>query len=559
MVTLLHIVRNVNRGKMGDTIPPLEGGSREVQQVYNSFSKLYKIVHVSNTAYFSGNLKWAHHIQTNALQLFRKVNDEKAIAIATNNLANILIAIYRETNIRTSLCHEMDGVCCIKCSLALLEESISLGTREFEVGHDDDTMAGLSQQLADRHFNRSLLLLSSVGHPCCPAEARQLGYADLAKAKMFDSNVGNYWMAKKLMLKNSAVRFECTIRRMHGLALMRKADRTVDEIWNAIEVVQEAEGILLAAWDQPTAPLFTDVSRVGRLQQFEAAVASLELSAGRLLNAARRCMRLLVEDEYLIASSFAIASDVLLRYTRRPPSWPDEAVASCRGDIRSMQKSLSRNAGSKSMLLCVNLIGGANIDGILDSLKASCLALYDLHCGPDDFVCVIGAGDKDSQAIVSEFGKKHGSANQRSCIEEAFKSTHAQRAHCVLLDATQILENNKSLIRGTETFLIYVTDHMSRDDDTDGSIMLAKQRLEQLNVSASSGVNVLVVGIVDNNTALEGQCNELANVSQASEYFPIVAGDEAASAFEDIAEALSFECRGTFSDRIHLALTMEKF
>ena len=36
--------------------PPLEGGCKEVQDVYTTFAKLNKIIKVSNTSFFLGNL-----------------------------------------------------------------------------------------------------------------------------------------------------------------------------------------------------------------------------------------------------------------------------------------------------------------------------------------------------------------------------------------------------------------------------------------------------------------------------------------------------------------------
>lgn len=62
------------------------GGSRESNKVYISFAKLFKIVRVSNTAFFSGNLEWAYHFVSDALKLFRKIEDRKAIGVASNNV-----------------------------------------------------------------------------------------------------------------------------------------------------------------------------------------------------------------------------------------------------------------------------------------------------------------------------------------------------------------------------------------------------------------------------------------------------------------------------------------
>jgi len=60
MLVLLRIVNTINKGKIEDDIPPLLGGSSEVHQVYSCFSKLYRIVRISNVAFFSGNLPFAY-------------------------------------------------------------------------------------------------------------------------------------------------------------------------------------------------------------------------------------------------------------------------------------------------------------------------------------------------------------------------------------------------------------------------------------------------------------------------------------------------------------------
>jgi hypothetical protein len=64
-----------------------------VQGVYNTFAKLNKIIKVSNTSFFCGHLDMAHHFVSDALILYRKINDRKAIGVACNNLANTLFAI----------------------------------------------------------------------------------------------------------------------------------------------------------------------------------------------------------------------------------------------------------------------------------------------------------------------------------------------------------------------------------------------------------------------------------------------------------------------------------
>jgi hypothetical protein len=80
------------------------------------------------------------------------------------------------------------------------------------------------------------------------------------------------------------------------------------------DLVEQADLLLQMAWDEENVPLFRDVSKVGRLQQLEGAViVGLELNAGKYEEAAQLAMRMMVEDEFIINSSFDIAA-LLRRY-----------------------------------------------------------------------------------------------------------------------------------------------------------------------------------------------------------------------------------------------------
>lgn len=78
IITLLEIVQEIQSNKFYEDIPPLLGGCREVEQVYSIFSRLNKIVMVSNTAFFSHNLDRANYFLRTALGLFQKISDEKS-------------------------------------------------------------------------------------------------------------------------------------------------------------------------------------------------------------------------------------------------------------------------------------------------------------------------------------------------------------------------------------------------------------------------------------------------------------------------------------------------
>lgn len=227
MIILLRVVQRVNAGRIEDDMPPLTGGSREVNQVYTSFSKLYKIVRMSNSSFFSGDFKWAHHIAKDALHLFQKIGDQKAVAIACNNIGNTMLALCVLTR-EKGACIKVDCECCVTTAIEQFEKAISIGTKEFESGDSDLIKAELAQQLADRHFNRAMCLLLSMDDPCCPRDAEEMSFTDLLRCREYDRGVQEFLLHEKLMFRYSDVCFERLLRRLHGLANCSPSTRRCD-------------------------------------------------------------------------------------------------------------------------------------------------------------------------------------------------------------------------------------------------------------------------------------------------------------------------------------------
>ena len=99
MIQLLRTVKQVNAGRIGDNMPPLTGGSREVHRVYASFAKLYKIVRMSNSAFFVGDLTSAHRIGLDALNLFRKIGETLRRIHSNKTWKMIIFHIFSEGSI----------------------------------------------------------------------------------------------------------------------------------------------------------------------------------------------------------------------------------------------------------------------------------------------------------------------------------------------------------------------------------------------------------------------------------------------------------------------------
>lgn len=74
----------------------MAGGSQEVSDVYASFEMLYKVVRFTNAAMFSGDLVKAYTVLSEAKSLFVQLGNQKAIAVANNNLGSMFLGIYQK-------------------------------------------------------------------------------------------------------------------------------------------------------------------------------------------------------------------------------------------------------------------------------------------------------------------------------------------------------------------------------------------------------------------------------------------------------------------------------
>lgn len=381
MIQLLEVVKQVNAGRVEDDMPPLSGGSREVHRVYTSFAKLYKIVRISNSAFFSGDFIWAHHIGNDALQLFRKIGDRKAIAIACNNIGNTLLVLMVERR-KQGNCLNLDGSCCSKTALKHFDEAVASAKEDFDNAESDEEKTMFAQQLSDRHFNRAVCLLLAGDDPCISSASKELAMADLLLSYQYDAGVKEYMMHSKTLFKNMDVIFARSIRRLYGLATLSSFIDDISLVWDVYELLDQVDLILQAAWNHDEAPLFKDVSKVGRLQELEGAAGVVELSYGNVRDAAVLATRSLVEDEYIIDSAFEAMAECLLRYTRGPGlanGWSINTITSLREDLKKMRKS-GRNTVvdiGRSFVFCVELDRTKHETSVLDRLYNECMAFYD--------------------------------------------------------------------------------------------------------------------------------------------------------------------------------------
>ena len=86
ILVLIAIVESIQKKSLQDELPQLEGGSCEIYDVYESLEQLCKIVRFSNAAFFKGDRTRSYRVMEDALALFEKMENQKALGVANNNV-----------------------------------------------------------------------------------------------------------------------------------------------------------------------------------------------------------------------------------------------------------------------------------------------------------------------------------------------------------------------------------------------------------------------------------------------------------------------------------------
>lgn len=540
----------INAGHIEDDIPPLNGGSKEVHHIYSSFAKLIKVVRMSNIAFFSGNLSWAHDIISDALQLFLKVDDRKAIGIACNNLGNTLYAVLERSG---KICQgdETNSYQCYFSAMAHFDEAIRISKVDFQASRDETEKAARAQQLADRLFNRALFGLMACSNGFSPENAKALALQDLNKVRELDLDVRDYLLERKLLLRYSDTYYDRLIRRLNGLLTVYD---DVRGYWNPKALVEEADKLLFAAWNEPNATMFDEVSPVGRLQQLEAAAMRLDLLCGKRVDAARLAIRMFVEDEYLIDSAFASAAKSLLELLNDEftISWSTEMKAACRQDLRAMArqcKSKTLDLG-KCVIFALDINEHSRNDAVYDSIQANCLRLYDVFCANDDHVGVLAMTENGT--LETDIGLKGDDmGHQRGTLKCATSSTHKDFANPLLPYAVQMVVDCMNSSE-SETFLVLVCDQHSWNSEKMSAVLAQLERAQEERLNA---IHLIILGIGIDDPTIERRYTSLSSLTTTS-FYSAISEENVDSTFTQLGHIL----RGrSWLKHFSQGITMEKF
>eukprot|EP00339_Tiarina_fusa_P022444 CAMPEP_0117003474 /NCGR_PEP_ID=MMETSP0472-20121206/4778_1 /TAXON_ID=693140 ORGANISM="Tiarina fusus, Strain LIS" /NCGR_SAMPLE_ID=MMETSP0472 /ASSEMBLY_ACC=CAM_ASM_000603 /LENGTH=358 /DNA_ID=CAMNT_0004704127 /DNA_START=68 /DNA_END=1140 /DNA_ORIENTATION=+ len=279
---------------------------------------LYKALRSANAAFYAGALEAAYLVLVDALRLFKRLDNKKAIGIASNNLGNTMLAIYREMELEGL--KEVAGLSKKKVlvkGVAYFHESIQLGEKAYDEFYNEQGWSPVCldfmQHLANRYFNRGLFLLTVKESHETPKECERLGHRDLEIARDMDLEVIAYgeeigWGSSDRPEKL----FDVKLVRLRGYNILLSLG--YPDLWETEDLFNEAFEIIKTEVKRESSELFAGVSVAGRLQEIETELMKFKLYKGEVETAGKIAIRMLREDERVFIDAEAQAVDVLLTY-----------------------------------------------------------------------------------------------------------------------------------------------------------------------------------------------------------------------------------------------------
>jgi hypothetical protein len=331
-----------------EEIPAFDNGNgcKEVISVMHAMEALYMVVRCANAAYFARDFVSAYALMRDSLKLFKQLENRKAMAIAHNNLGNIMLAMYRymqssgEAYVAGMTKKEV-----IAKGIAYFREAIQLGEKLYDDFYDAEGWSvdclDFMQTLSDRYFNRAMFYLTVKDDTEDPAEMERGGLADIEIARDMDVEIIDEGQQAGWNRTNRATKlFTVALSRARGHILLQEMGFPDD--WEIDEVIDGAYEMIKAEIARPSSDLFHDTSSVGRLQQIETELMKYKKIKGELKVAAQVAVRVLYEDEFINDEAENAAAEVLLSYVEFLLENGDESCdyASLKEKIKDYQERL---------------------------------------------------------------------------------------------------------------------------------------------------------------------------------------------------------------------------
>jgi len=348
---LLGLIKDINRMNLTEDdlamLSEYKGSCREVDSVYQTMEMLYTVVRFANSTFFAGDLEKAYTILKDSLKLFIRLGNSKAIAVASNNLGNTMLTIYR--TMTASGEEEMCGLSkkeVVAKGTAYFAHAIKLGEEAYdnfynEQGWSEECLSFM-QFLANRYFNRAMFLLTVKDDHQYPKEAEAMGFRDIQITSDMDLEIVDQCLEMGFKI-NRVERYDLMMSRIRGkLALIKLGYSPVE-----LDIEEQIKGCfrdLKNAMKNPGHELFENVSQAGRMQTLDMTLMKyLALAKSNPKDAARVAIRMLVEDEYVFQDAMQEAIKALLIFMNTcsfDDTCPDDEDGNIKRELRAYDASL---------------------------------------------------------------------------------------------------------------------------------------------------------------------------------------------------------------------------
>jgi len=291
-------------------------GSLEVLNVKNTMERLYRTIQCANTAYFSGEVEVAYEVFKDALQLFTRLDNQKAMGVASNNLGVCMLTLFRKMGAEADTIAGMNRMQIIGLGMSHFHQAIQLGEKAYDKFYETEGWSpnclDFMQHLSNRYFNRAMFLLTVKDSHERPNEIMELGMRDLTVARDMDVEIVDEGTQVGWDVRTAEAQFEILLCRICGHNTLLEMGYADD--WELDKMLETALKLVQSESKKETSHLFAKISPVGRLQQVECELMRYRMAKQNILAAAQIGIRMVVEDEYTLSEAHKMAVEVLLEY-----------------------------------------------------------------------------------------------------------------------------------------------------------------------------------------------------------------------------------------------------
>lgn len=489
IVSLLALVRNINAGNLQGDLPKIEAGAcLETTHIYDAFEKLYLVVRFSNAAFLSGDSAKALAIMSEAYDLFKRLDNHKAMGVAQNNIGNIGTQVLGQLdagalgnpelsndgqleavlgNPEWSTEAKVKSVTLKNYNACVEAASGDLEAEAYGVAPEAAALAGFKSQLANRVFNRGIFLTASR----LDASA---GKNDLLAALALDAEVAR--------LQPALPTFDKLRARSRGLAHLVSVAGYAPE-GGAVDdphvLLADAEAQLAAAQDGGA--LLLELPRQARQQQLQMSKAGLARAEGKLQEAFDLAASVIIDNQ-LVEGGAAMAAASLL--TALAPS-PKVTTGGDRGnlvkELAAGARKLSPKDGAKRKICFCLDYSGSMSGGRIMAANRNMLLIYDEYIEAWDDVAFVRFDHEVDVRFSMSNRKDYADPDLPRRIMAAANDTRGGT-----MFYTALFECERQCGSTGDRWIIALTDGQSGDT----------QYMPQVKARfAEQGINLLIVGV----------------------------------------------------------------